>query len=201
MENKETGYQSLVQRPAPAWEAEALVGTEFKKLSSATFKGKWTVLFFYPLDFTFVCPTDITAFNDAHSRFQELNTEVIGCSVDSKFSHLAWAKTPRKEGGIGELKIPLLADITKKIARDFGVLVNDAVALRGLFIVNPEGRIQYQTVHYLPVGRSVDETLRVLTALQETTKSGEVCPANWNVGKKTMKPDPKGSKEWFGSNN
>jgi alkyl hydroperoxide reductase subunit AhpC len=197
MENTQNTYQSLVQRPAPQWEAEALVGEEFKKLSLTSFKGKWVVLFFYPLDFTFVCPTEITAFNDNYRSFQEINTEVIGCSVDSKFSHLAWAKTPRREGGLGKLQIPLLADISKKIARDYGVLVNDSIALRGLFVINPEGKVQYQVVHDLGIGRNVEETLRVVRALQETTKTGEVCPANWAPGKKTMKPDPTGSKEYF----
>lgn len=196
METK-TNPQSLVQMPAPQWEAEALVGEEFKKLSLSQFKGKWTVLFFYPLDFTFVCPTEITAFNDAYRSFQEVNCEIIGCSVDSKFSHLAWAKTPRREGGLGKLQIPLLADITKKIARDYGVLVNEAIALRGLFVINPEQKIQYQVVHDLGIGRNVDETLRIVKALQEVTKTGEVCPANWTPGKKTMKPDPNGSKEFF----
>jgi len=190
-------YDSLVQKPAPDFKAEALIGEEFKNISLSDFKGKWVCLFFYPLDFTFVCPTEITAFNDAHKSFKEANCEVVGCSVDSKFSHLAWAKTPRKDGGLGKLTIPLLADITKKIARDYGVLINDAVALRGLFIINPQGNVQYSVVHDLGIGRNVEETLRVLKALQEVAKTGEVCPANWAPGKKTMKPDPEKSKEYF----
>lgn len=188
---------SLVQKPAPDFKAEALIGEDFKTISLADFKGKWVCLFFYPLDFTFVCPTEITAFNDAQKSFKEANCEVIGCSVDSKFSHLAWSKTPRKEGGLGKLSIPLLADITKKIARDYGVLVNDAIALRGLFIINPQGTVQYSVVHDLGIGRNVEETLRVLKALQEVAKTGEVCPANWAPGKSTMKPDPEKSKEYF----
>lgn len=195
METK--SIESLVQKPAPDFKAEALIGEDFKTLSLTDFKGKWVCLFFYPLDFTFVCPTEITAFNDAHRSFKEANCEVIGCSVDSKFSHLAWSKTPRKEGGLGKLTIPLLADITKKIARDYGVLVNDAVALRGLFIINPQGTVQYSVVHDLGIGRNVEETLRVLKALQEVAKTGEVCPANWSPGKSTMKPDPEKSKEYF----
>ena len=189
--------ESLVQKPAPDFKAEALMGEDFKTLSLSDFKGKWVCLFFYPLDFTFVCPTEITAFNDAHRSFKEANCEVIGCSVDSKFSHLAWSKTPRKDGGLGKLTIPLLADITKKIAQDYGVLVNEAVALRGLFIINPKGTVQYSVVHDLGIGRNVEETLRVLKALQEVEKTGEVCPANWTPGKSTMKPDPEKSKEYF----
>jgi len=189
--------ESLVQKHAPEFKAEALIGEDFKTLSLADFKGKWVCLFFYPLDFTFVCPTEITAFNDAHRSFKEANCEVIGCSVDSKFTHLAWSKTPRKDGGLGKLTIPLLADITKKIARDYGVLVNEAIALRGLFIINPQGVVQYSVVHDLGIGRNVEETLRVLKALQEVAKTGEVCPANWTPGKSTMKPDPEKSKEYF----
>ncbi|NBX76000.1 MAG: peroxiredoxin [Proteobacteria bacterium] len=196
METNKT-VESLVQKPAPDFKAEALVGEDFKTLSLSDFKGKWVCLFFYPLDFTFVCPTEITAFNDAHRSFKEANCEVIGCSVDSKFSHLAWSKTPRKDGGLGKLTIPLLADITKKIARDYGVLVNESVALRGLFIINPKGTVQYSVVHDLGIGRNVEETLRVLKALQEVEKTGEVCPANWTPGKSTMKPDPEKSKEYF----
>ena len=191
----ENGFNSLVQKPAPDWKAEALIGEEFKTLSLGDFKGKWVCLFFYPLDFTFVCPTEITAFNDAQKKFKELNCEVIGSSVDSKFSHLAWAKTPRKEGGLGKLSIPLLADITKKVGKDYGVLVNDSVTLRGLFLINPKGVVQYQLVHDLGIGRNVDEVVRVLSALQEVEKTGEVCPANWQPGKQTMKPDPTGSKD------
>lgn len=189
--------ESLVQKAAPDFKAEALIGEDFKTLSLSDFKGKWVCLFFYPLDFTFVCPTEITAFNDAHRSFKEANCEVIGCSVDSKFTHLAWSKTPRKDGGLGKLTIPLLADITKKIARDYGVLVNEAIALRGLFIINPKGVVQYSVVHDLGIGRNVEETLRVLKALQEVEKTGEVCPANWTPGKSTMKPDPEKSKEYF----
>jgi alkyl hydroperoxide reductase subunit AhpC len=188
---------TLVQKDAPEFKAEALLGKSFKNVSLSDYKGKWVALFFYPLDFTFVCPTEITAFSDRHDEFKKLGCEVIGCSVDSKFSHLAWAQTPRKEGGLGEIKYPLLADITKKIARDYGVLVNDAVALRGLFLINPNGKIVYSVVHDLSVGRSVDETLRVLQAFQKAEKTGEVCPAGWTEGKKTMKADPVKSKEYF----
>lgn len=189
--------ETLVQKAAPDFKAEALVGKAFKNVSLADYKGKWLVLFFYPLDFTFVCPTEITAFSDRVDEFKKLGAEIVGCSVDSKFSHLAWANTPRKEGGLGEIKYPILADITKKIARDYGVLVDDAIALRGLFLINPKGSVAYSVVHDLGVGRSVDETLRVIAAFQQVEKTGEVCPANWSAGKKTMKPDSVKSKEYF----
>jgi peroxiredoxin (alkyl hydroperoxide reductase subunit C) len=188
---------TLVQKDAPDFKAEALAGKTFKEIQLADYKGKWVALFFYPLDFTFVCPTEIVAFSERYEDFKKLGCEVLGCSVDSKFTHLAWTNTPRKEGGLGEIKYPLLADITKKIARDYGVLVNDAVALRGLFLINPKGKVAYAVVHDLGVGRSVDETLRVLKAFQQVEKTGEVCPANWSEGKKTMKADPVKSKEYF----
>ena len=190
--------ESLVQKPAPDFKADAVLGHDFKTVSLSDFKNKWVCLFFYPLDFTFVCPTEITAFNDSYKQFKEANCEVIGCSVDSKFSHLAWAKTERKEGGLGKLEIALLADIKKEIARAYGVLLeNSGISLRGLFLINPQGIVQYQLVHDLGIGRNPEEVIRVLLALQETAKTGEVCPANWTPGKKTMKPDPVRSKEYF----
>ena len=188
---------TLVQKDAPDFKAQALVGKAFKEIQLADYKGKWVALFFYPLDFTFVCPTEIVAFSDHAEQFKKLGCEILGCSVDSQFSHLAWTNLPRKEGGLGEIKYPLLADITKSIARSYGVLINDAVALRGLFLINPKGKVAYSVVHDLAVGRSVDETLRVLKAFQQVEKTGEVCPANWSVGKKTMKPDSVKSKEYF----
>ncbi len=188
----------LVGNTAPAWKTDALVNGEFKSLSSDDFKGKWKVLYFYPLDFTFVCPTEITAFAEALPKFKELNCEVIGCSVDSKFSHLAWTKQPRNQGGLGEMNYPLLADMTKKIATDFGVLIEGAgVALRGLFIIDDKDVIQHSTINNLGVGRNVDEVVRLVEAFQFTAKHGEVCPAGWTKGSDTMKPDPKGSQTWF----
>ncbi|MEK6624213.1 MAG: peroxiredoxin [Bdellovibrionota bacterium] len=187
----------LVGKKAPEWQTDALVGTEFKTLSSQDFKGKWKVLFFYPLDFTFVCPTEIVAFDEAFAKFQELNCDVLGCSVDSKFSHLAWTKIPLVQGGIGELKIPLLADVTKKIATDFGVLLEDGMALRGLFIIDENDIVQHSTINNLSVGRNVDEILRLVEAFQYAQKYREVCPAGWSRGKEAMKPDPKGSQSWF----
>ncbi len=193
------GNMSLVQKPAPHFQGKAVVGKAFKDVSLNDYKGKWVVLFFYPLDFTFVCPTEITAFSDANSKFQKLGAEVVGCSVDSHYTHLAWINTPRASGGLGELKYPLLADLTKKIGNDYGVLLPTGICLRGLFIINPEGVVQYQLVHDLGVGRSVDEVLRVLEALQQVQKTGEVCPANWQTGGKTIKPDPVKSQDYFRS--
>ena len=189
--------QTLVQKDAPDFKAEALVGKTFQEIQLADYKGKWVALFFYPLDFTFVCPTEIIAFSERYDEFKKAGCEVIGCSVDSKFTHLAWADTPRKEGGLGEIRYPIASDITKSIARSYGVLVDEAVALRGLFLINPQGKVAYSVVHDLAVGRSVDETLRVLKAFQNVAKTGEVCPANWTEGGKTMKADPQESKEYF----
>ncbi len=187
-----------VGQKAPDFKAEASLGNdEFKNISLADYKGKWVVLFFYPLDFTFVCPTEINAFSDEIEKFKKLGVEVIGASVDSKFSHNAWAKTSRKEGGIQGLKYPILADINKTIAKDYGVLMDAGIALRGLFVIDPEGILQYQSVNFLNFGRSTDEVLRVIQAMQLAKTSGEVCPANWKPGDKTMNPDPVKSKEFF----
>jgi len=143
------------------------------------YKGKWLVLFFYPLDFTFVCPTEILAFNERYEEFKDLNCEILGVSTDSVYSHRAWIKTPREENGLGELKYPLASDITKEVSRNYGVLIEEeGVALRGLFIIDPEGVVRYQVVHHNNIGRNVDETLRVLEALQ----AGGLCPANWKPG-------------------
>jgi len=187
-----------VGQKAPAFKADASLGNdEFKSISIEDYKGKWLVLFFYPLDFTFVCPTEINAFSDEIEKFKKIGAEVLGVSVDSKFSHNAWTKLSRKEGGIQGLKYPLLADINKSIANDYGVLLPGGVALRGLFVIDPEGTLQHQTVNFLNFGRSTDETLRVVQAIQTAKTTGEVCPANWKPGDKTMKPDPVKSKEFF----
>ena len=189
---------SLVTKQAPKFKADAVVGTQFKEISLDDHKGKWVILFFYPLDFTFVCPTEIVAFSDHHAKFAEAGAEILGCSVDSKFSHLAWINTPRSRGGLGKITYPLVADITKQIGRDYGVLLDDGITLRGLFIIDPEGKVAFEVVHDLGIGRNVDEVLRVLKAIQTTRKTGEVCPANWQPGEDTMKPDPEGSQKWFG---
>ncbi|KAF8139029.1 thioredoxin-like protein [Boletus edulis] len=192
-----------VQRPAPAFKATAVVEGMFKDISLADYLGKWVVLFFYPMDFTFVCPTEILAFNDVLPRFQELDAVVLGVSTDSQYSHFAWAQQPRKQGGLGpDLKLPLVADRNMQIARDYDVLIEEeGISLRGLFIIDPKGIIRQITVNDLPVGRSVDETIRLLQAFQFTDKHGEVCPVGWTEGSKTIKADPKESLDYFSKAN
>ncbi|XP_039137525.1 2-Cys peroxiredoxin BAS1, chloroplastic-like [Dioscorea cayenensis subsp. rotundata] len=190
----------LVGNPAPDFEAEAVFDQEFIKVKLSEYIGKkYVILFFYPLDFTFVCPTEITAFSDRYSDFEKLNTEILGVSVDSVFSHLAWVQTDRKSGGLGDLKYPLVSDVTKSISQSYGVLIPDqGIALRGLFIIDKEGVIQHSTINNLAIGRSVDETMRTLQALQYVQENpDEVCPAGWKPGEKSMKPDPKLSKDYF----
>jgi alkyl hydroperoxide reductase subunit AhpC len=188
-----------VQKEAPDFTAAAVVNGDITqdnapfKLSST--RGKYVVLFFYPLDFTFVCPTEIIAFSDRVKEFADRNCQVIGVSVDSAYSHLAWVNTPRKQGGLGGLKYPLVADLTKKISSDYGVLLDSGISLRGLFIIDQKGIIHAITIHNLPLGRSVDEALRVLDALQYFEKHGEVCPANWKPGDATI--DTKNAQAYF----
>ena len=161
-------------------------------MNLTSFRDKYVLLFFYPLDFTFVCPSEIIAFDKKIDAFKEKNCEVIGVSVDSHFSHWAWKNTPVNKGGIGNVRFPLVADITKEISRSYGVLLNDSVALRGLFLIDKEGIVRHALVNDLPLGRSVDEALRVLDALQFTEKHGEVCPANWHAGEEGMTPSADG---------
>lgn len=188
----------LVGTTAPDFTANALVNGEIKSINfHKDFAGKWKVLYFYPLDFTFVCPTEITAFEDNLAKFKELNCEVLACSVDSQFSHLAWTQVERSKGGLGKMTHPMIADITKNIARSYDVLFNDSVALRGVFIIDDKNVIQTSTINNLSVGRNVDEVLRTVEAYQYTAKHGEVCPAGWTKGKATMKPNPTGSQEYF----
>jgi peroxiredoxin (alkyl hydroperoxide reductase subunit C) len=190
---------TLVAKEAPDFTATAVLGdNSFKdgfKLSDL--RGKYAVLFFYPLDFTFVCPSEIIAFDKAYDKFKEKNCEVVGVSVDSQFTHFAWKNTPVKEGGIGQVRFPLVADLDKQIARAYGVLLNDAVALRGLFLIDKEGVVRHSVVNDLPLGRNVDEALRMLDALQFTEKHGEVCPANWNQGEDGMKPTADGVADYL----
>jgi alkyl hydroperoxide reductase subunit AhpC len=187
-----------VQLPAPDFKATALIGEQFKEIKLSDYKGKYVLLYFYPLDFTFVCPTEIIAFNDKLDEFKKRNTEVIGVSVDSHFTHLAWNQTPRNKGGLGGVQYPLVADLNKNIARSYGVLIEEAgIALRGLFIIDKEGIVRHLLVNDLPLGRSVEEAIRVIDALQFFEKNGEVCPANWKPGQASMKADPKGSQEYF----
>ena len=186
---------AFVTLPAPDFKAMALVNGQFaENFTLSQFQGKKVVLFFYPLDFTFVCPTEIIAFSDAIKAFQERNTVVIGCSVDSHFSHLAWADTERKDGGIKGVAFPLVSDLNKTIAADYGVLLGSGIALRGLFIVNERGILKHITVNDNSLGRNVEEVLRVLDAVDFAEKHGEVCPANWKKGEKAMKPSAEGLK-------
>ena len=190
-----------VGQAAPDFTATAVVDQEFKTIKLSDYRGKYVVLFFYPLDFTFVCPTEITAFSDRYGEFTKINTEVLGASVDSEFSHLAWTQSDRKDGGIGNIAYPLIADLKKEISTAYNVLDPEAgVSLRGLFIIDKEGIIQHSTINNLSFGRSVDETLRTLKALQYVqSHPDEVCPAGWQEGDKTMVPDPTKSKVYFAS--
>ncbi|CAH8598249.1 unnamed protein product [Schistosoma curassoni] len=173
----------LPNKPAPEFKGNAVVNGEFKEISLKDYRGKYVVLFFYPADFTFVCPTEIIAFSDQVEEFNSRNCQVIACSTDSQYSHLAWNNLDRKSGGLGQMKIPLLADRTQEISRAYGVLdEEDGNAFRGLFIIDPKGILRQITINDKPVGRSVDETLRLLDAFQFVEKHGEVCPVNWKRG-------------------
>jgi len=181
-----------VSNPAPAFSGQAVVNGAFEEISLEKYnsEGKWVCLFFYPLDFTFVCPTELIAFSDMTAEFAKHNCQVVACSVDSHFSHKAWDDMPRKKGGLGGVQYPILADFNKKVAEDYGVLVDVAggIALRGLFLIDPSGVVQHSVVNNLPVGRSPEEALRILQAFQFVEEHGEVCPANWKPGAKTINP-------------
>ncbi|KAG0175195.1 Peroxiredoxin-1 [Apophysomyces sp. BC1034] len=193
---------ATVQKSAPHWTAQALVNGEITDVSLTDFKGKFLVMLFYPADFTFVCPTELLAFSDRIADFRKLGAEVVGISVDTVHSHLAWTNVPRKQGGIGAIDIPLVSDIKKEISTRYNVLIPDAgLALRGLFVIDPLGVLRIANIHDLPIGRSVDETLRVIEAIKFTDEHGEVCPANWHKGDKTIKPNAKESQEYFNAVN
>lgn len=190
----------LVGRQAPDFDVPAVVdGSRFVdscKLSD--FKGKYVVLFFYPLDFTFVCPTELHAFQEKLAEFQSRNVVVLGCSIDSKFSHYAWLRTPRSHGGIEGVTYPLLSDLNKTVSEAYDVLLDGAgIALRGLFLIDKDGVVQHQVVNNLSLGRNIDEVIRLVDALQFTEQYGEVCPANWTKGDKSMRPDQDGLEEFF----
>lgn len=188
-----------VQSPAPDFKGTAVINGQFREISLKDYAGKYLVLFFYPLDFTFVCPTEVIAFNDRSDEFKALNAELVAVSVDSHFSHLAWVNTPRKNGGLGtETKIPILSDLKKNIASTYGCLTNNQdIALRALYIIDTKGIIRQITINDLPVGRSVDEILRLIKAFQYADEHGEVCPANWQPKSKTI--NPKKASEYFSS--
>jgi len=188
-----------VGQAAPDFTATAVVDREFATIKLSDYRGKYVVLFFYPLDFTFVCPTEVTAFSDRFEEFSKLDAEILGVSVDSEFAHLAWIQTDRKSGGVGDLNYPLVSDIKKEISKAYNVLEPEVgVALRGLFIIDPEGTLQHCTTNNLAFGRNVDETLRTLQAVQYVQDNPEqLCPAGWTPGEKTVAADPVGSKEYF----
>ncbi len=184
---------TLVTRPAPDFTAQAVMAdNSFKQISLSDYKGKNVVLFFYPLDFTFVCPSEILAFNRKVSEFKEKGTEVLGVSIDSHFTHLAWKNTAIDKGGIEGVNFPLVADVSKNICREYGVLFNEEIALRGLFLIDKEGTVRHSVINDLPLGRNVDEALRMVDALQFHEEHGEVCPANWKKGEEGMKPTADG---------
>jgi len=188
-----SSMQPLVTRLAPDFAAQAVMpDNTFTEVRLSQFRGKYVVLFFYPLDFTFVCPSEIIAFDKKLAAFRERNCEVIGVSVDSHFSHWAWKNTPREKGGIGNVQFAMVADLTKKIAADYGVLLEGGVALRGLFLIDREGVVRHAVINDLPLGRNVDEALRMVDALHHFEKHGEVCPANWRQGEEAMKPSADG---------
>lgn len=189
----------LVGRTAPDFTATAVKGSEIiEGFRLSDFKGKYIILFFYPLDFTFVCPTELHAFNEKSADFKQRNTELIAVSVDSHFSHFAWLNTPKKKGGIEGIQFPVVSDITKEISGAYDVLVADAgIAYRGLFLIDTDFTVRHQLVNDLPLGRNVDEALRMVDALQFYKEKGEVCPANWRKGEKAMAPSNSGLQEYF----
>ena len=188
----------LVTKEAPDFEAEAVMtNNTFEKISLNSLRGKYVIMFFYPLDFTFVCPSEILAFNRQVDALKKRNCELIGISVDSVYTHLAWKNTPVNQGGIGNIRFPLVSDMAKKISNDYGVLLEDGVSLRGLFLIDKEGIVRHLLINDLPLGRNVEEAIRMVDALQFTEEHGEVCPANWRPGDDAMKPTPEGVAEYL----
>ena len=190
----------LVGKQAPNFTAKAVVnGGEIQDNFSLNFgAGRYTVLFFYPLDFTFVCPTELHAFQEKLAEFEKRNTDVVGCSVDSWFSHAAWLNTPKKEGGIQGVTYPIVSDFKKQISRDYGVLNEElGAAYRGLFLMDKDGIVRHELVNDLPLGRNVDEAIRIIDALQFTEVHGEVCPANWHQGEEAMSATNEGVKNYL----
>jgi len=190
---------ALVGKKAPEFTAKAVIKDKIvDNFSLSSLKGKYAVFFFYPLDFTFVCPTELHAFQERLEDFRALDAEVVACSVDSPYSHYAWLKTPKASGGIEGVEYPIISDLRKDIAENYGVLIpHEGIAYRGLFIIDKEGTVRHQVVNDLPIGRSVDEALRVLEALAFYEQHGEVCPANWSRGEKALRPDTEGVKKYF----
>ncbi|KRX03024.1 Thioredoxin-like fold [Pseudocohnilembus persalinus] len=197
--------QAQINKQAPQFTCQAYVDGKFQKVSLSDYKGQYVVLFFYPFDFTFVCPTEICNFNDASDEFKKIGCQVLACSIDSHFVHMQWSNTPRKEGGLGPMKIPMLADVNKSIAEAYGCLIQDGdaqgAAYRATYIIDKEQKLRHLSIQDLPVGRNPDEYLRLVQAFQYTDENGEVCPAKWKPGSKTIKPSVEQSKEYFNSAN
>lgn len=190
----------LVGKKAPDFNEKAVQESEIiENFTISQFKGKYVILFFYPLDFTFVCPTELHAFNAKLEEFQQLNTELVAVSTDSWFSHSAWLSTPKAEGGIQGVRFPIVADFNKRVSADYDVLLEEGMALRGLFIIDCDGIVQHQVVNNLDLGRNVDEAMRVLQALQHTELHGEVCPVGWDQSQDALEPTPEGIKKYFSS--
>lgn len=189
----------LVGQKAPKFVAKAVVENKIiDHFSLEDFQGKYVIFFFYPLDFTFVCPTELHAFQEKAKEFEKRGAQVVGCSVDSWFSHLNWLSIPKIKGGIGGVKYPIVSDLTKSISRDYDVLKEDeGIAYRGLFLIDKEGVVRHQIVNDLPLGRSTDEAIRMLDSLIFFEKHGEVCPANWQEGEKAMKPNQEGLVDYY----
>jgi len=189
----------LVTQPAPDFTATAVMPDNSMKpdFKLSDYRGKYVILFFYPLDFTFVCPSEILAFDKALPAFKAKNCEIIGISIDSQFSHWAWKNTPIKQGGIGNIQYPLVADLDKSISRQYGVLLDAGIALRGTFLIDRDGVVRHAVVNDLPLGRNTDEALRMVDALQFHEQYGDVCPANWEEGKEAMKPTAAGVAEYL----
>jgi len=188
----------LIGKKAPAIKSQAVTGELISDFDLSHYLGKYVVLFFYPLDFTFVCPTELHAFQERLKDFEHRGAALVGCSIDSCFSHAAWLRTPKSTGGIQGISYPIISDIHKTVARNYDVLKEDeGIAYRGLFLIDREGIVRHQLVNDLPLGRSVDEVLRIVDALIFHEKHGEVCPANWKSGSKSMKPTEQGLAEFF----
>ena len=189
---------AIVAQEAPDFAAQAVMpDNTFQDLKLSSYRGQYVLLFFWPLDFTFVCPSEIVAFDQALDQFKQRNCQVIGASIDSHFTHLAWKNTPLDQGGIGQVGFPMVADLDKSISETYGVLHNGAIALRGLFLIDKDGILRHALINDLPLGRNVDEAIRVLDALQFTEEHGEVCPANWKPGDAAMKPTADGVAEYL----
>jgi peroxiredoxin 2/4 len=193
----------LVTKQAPDFTATAVMPDNSMKpdFKLSDYRGKYVLLFFYPLDFTFVCPSEILAFNKALDSFKTKNCEIIGVSIDSQFSHWAWKNTPINQGGIGNIQYPLVADLDKNISRQYGVLLDAGIALRGTFLIDREGVVRHAVINDLPLGRNTDEALRMVDALQFHEQHGDVCPANWEEGKEAMTPTAAGVAEYLAKHN